>query len=455
MEFLLKGVAKLSDTFCILPWIHMEVKPTATLKICCVGAREVQIGGRPATVGEDAFSDIWDSEYMQDVRRAMLDGRPVPDCAYCQQQDASGMTTFRELNNQEWMLRYQTSLNGLIDYAKQRGTIVNSPPAYLQLSLGNECNLKCRMCNSDFSSKIEKDPVHNRWAPNSTATSREYSANWFKNDDVFVAELFSDPKIIRKLYVTGGEPMLSNRLQKILDLLVDHGTPENVDIVLNTNGTVSNRRTLERLVRFKSAMLGCSIDGYAQYYEYIRFPGRWSTVLNSLDRFKEYAGLIVGFNPTIQAYNALNIDELYRFCDERDLFCSPQIMYGPEHLTMLVMPPAARQSAAFRLQAFITSPATTTNQKQNRELAVPIADYLKHAPQPANFRHLAKEFAIFTNDLDRSRGQSFKNTHKELYDYFISSGVGWTEEVRFYRPETTARSRFTAFFSRQKSKQIT
>ena len=435
------GIKKqIPKSFCILPWIHMEVKPTGAVKMCCVSAREVEIGNdgkkRPAVVGVDAFGDIWNSEYMQKVRQAMLEGRPVRDCTHCQKQAASSMTTFGELNNREWMLRFSTSLDGLRDYAAQRGTIVNAPPPYLQMSLGNECNLKCRMCNSDYSSRIEEDPVHNRWAPNSRATSREHSTTWFKDDDLFVAELIPDPKIIRKLYITGGEPMLSDRLRRILDLLIEHGTQRDVEIGLNTNGTVANRRLLDRLVQFKSGFLGCSIDGFAQYYEYIRFPGKWSMVLNSLERFREYPTLSVEFNPTIQAYNALNIDELYRFCDERDMFCSPQIMYNPEHLTISVLPFAARQAAAARLRSFIASPATTAKQKRNRELAVPVADYLEHAAQPSNYAHLAREFAVFTNDLDRSRGQNFKDTHRELYDYFISSGAGWTEEVRYSQSAT-------------------
>ena len=386
-------------------------------------------------VGRDAFSDIWNSEHMRRVRRAMLEGKPVSDCAYCYRQEASEVESLRFRNNREWMQHYQLSKDGLFELAGELGTDVDRAPAYLQLSLGNECNLKCRMCCSDYSSQIAKDPVHRQWAPKSNTVPQDQSENWYKDDHLFLNQLIPEPKVIRKLYVTGGEPMMSKRFEKILNLIIEHGFPGQVDIHINSNGTVCNRRILERLVRFKAVMLGCSIDAYKDQYEYLRYPGKWETVLKTLDAFREYEGINVGVYPTIQAYNALNITALYAFCDVQDLLCTPHIMYGPEQLTVLVMPQAARDVAADRLERFIESPAATEKQKQSRELAVPVADYLRHAAKPNNIRDIVKRFAMFTNDLDRSRGQDFKNTHEELFSHFISSGLGWCEEVQFFGAE--------------------
>src|SRR5262249_14154026 len=98
------------DTFCILPWNHLEVKPTGALKVCCVGSREVQVQGHTAYVGRDAFNEIWNSEHMQNIRLALLQGKPVADCSYCyRQESASSAVSLRERNNHEWTLRYQTS----------------------------------------------------------------------------------------------------------------------------------------------------------------------------------------------------------------------------------------------------------------------------------------------------------------------------------------------------------
>ena len=178
------------DAFCILPWNHLEIKPTGAVKICCVAAREIQIHERSATVGRDPLADIWNSQYMKNVRAAMLEGQALPDCAHCYRQETLQPKSLRYWSNREWMLQYGVSKEGLVDLARELGVVVQRSPAYFQLSLGNECNLKCRMCCSDYSSQIQQDPVQNQWAPNWDPESHKVSSSWHKNDDFFVNELF-------------------------------------------------------------------------------------------------------------------------------------------------------------------------------------------------------------------------------------------------------------------------
>ena len=45
-------------------------------------------------------------------------------------------------------------------------------PDHLHLEIGNVCNLKCRMCYSRYSSKIEQDPIHGKWAPKEVEPAR-------------------------------------------------------------------------------------------------------------------------------------------------------------------------------------------------------------------------------------------------------------------------------------------
>jgi MoaA/NifB/PqqE/SkfB family radical SAM enzyme len=422
---------KIKKAFCILPWNHLEIKPNGTVKICCVASRQISIEKKPVSVGKNSFDEIWNSQYMQNVRSAMLDGRRLPECLHCTRHENSNLETpsLRHWQNREWGLRYNTNLDGLIEWARKKGTRLDQAPTYLQLSLGNECNLKCRMCCSDYSNQIEKDPVHSKWVGTSAYPPRDQATSWFESD-AFFAELIPDPSRLEKLYVTGGEPMMSVRLQQILDQIVEAGRSDNCDIVLNTNGTVANLRLLQRLTRFRNAQLGCSIDAYGQYFEYIRYPGKWSVIEKTLNKFRDFPKCHVSVNPTIQAYNAMNIAELFQFCDERGLICTPQIMYGPEYLAMLVMPVSAREVAADRLRAYMTSSAANDVQRTNRNYCKVIVDYLEQASVPSNIAQLTREFAIFTNDLDRSRGQDFKTTHAELYEHFIASEFGWCDEVR-------------------------
>jgi MoaA/NifB/PqqE/SkfB family radical SAM enzyme len=53
----------------------------------------------------------------------------------------------------------------MIEAARQSNWKLADRPIFLQLNMGNLCNLACRMCSSQYSSKIENDPVHNKWMP--------------------------------------------------------------------------------------------------------------------------------------------------------------------------------------------------------------------------------------------------------------------------------------------------
>jgi GT2 family glycosyltransferase len=44
-----------------------------------------------------------------------------------------------------------------------------------------------------------------------------------------------------------------------------------------------------------------------------------------------------------------------------------------------------------------------------------------------------RKFMLFTNDLDLSRGQSFRDSHRELFDHITESGFSWSEETLFAR----------------------
>jgi len=122
---------------------------------------------------------------------------------------------------------------------------------------------------------------------------------------------------------------------------------------------------------------------------------------------------------------------LSHFCDERDLRCDVRnIVFGPGHLTMFMLPSNARRVAAERLRNYSISPASTENQKANREDAAEVLHYLESSPVETGF---LREFMLFTNDLDRKRNQDFKKVHRELYELFLASGFKWTDETKFFR----------------------
>jgi glutamate-1-semialdehyde 2,1-aminomutase len=157
--------AKENKRFCILPWIHLTVLPEGSTKICCVTNSCIESDGVPLSLQSQPLEAIWNGSYLRAVRRNMLAGKPVTDCATCYHTEKNGGVSRRQISNTRWAAELGPLYDRLLEESEQQEHVLSEMPIYYQLMPGNLCNLKCRMCFPIFSSQIERDPVHSRWAP--------------------------------------------------------------------------------------------------------------------------------------------------------------------------------------------------------------------------------------------------------------------------------------------------
>lgn len=153
------------DTFCILAWNHLQIAPNGTAKMCCIASEDITQEKRVMSLYSDSYDDIWNSEYMRSARRGMSEGEKISPCRRCfHEEDAVGKSR-RTMQNALWLAEYGKTPREIIEETRKNDWRVEHRPSYLQLNMGNLCNLACRMCSSQYSSKIENDPVHSKWAP--------------------------------------------------------------------------------------------------------------------------------------------------------------------------------------------------------------------------------------------------------------------------------------------------
>jgi len=111
-----------------------------------------------------SIGEIWNSSHLRSIRRSMFRGEEVFECAHCYRAEADGLDSHRINSNSRWKSELGPLFYELVSQSRLRDFAVVGLPVYLQLIPGNWCNLKCRMCFPQFSSKIEGDTVHSRWA---------------------------------------------------------------------------------------------------------------------------------------------------------------------------------------------------------------------------------------------------------------------------------------------------
>jgi MoaA/NifB/PqqE/SkfB family radical SAM enzyme len=154
------------DTFCVLAFNHLQLAPNGTAKMCCIANGDVHDdGGQPMTLYRHRYDEIWNSRYMREARRGMAAGEEISACTRCYHEERTVGTSRRVQMNAKWLSSGLQTKQKILAEAEANNWYVEARPTFLQLNLGNLCNLACRMCGSFYSSRIASDPVHNKWMP--------------------------------------------------------------------------------------------------------------------------------------------------------------------------------------------------------------------------------------------------------------------------------------------------
>lgn len=247
---------------------------------------------------------------------------------------------------------------------------------------------------------------------------------WYDSREFIFGELLRDPHAIQELYFTGGEPLLNPMVEEILDYLIENHCAGSVRLQFNSNCTKITDEFVDKLSKFAHVKFSLSIDGEGKTYEYIRHPGRWDVVSKNIRKLLPLKMQMTAV-PILQIYNALNIVDLCRFCDDLGIAFAIMPLWGPSHLHVGVMPREARMLAAQRLRDYLQNGCRPEYLK-NVQTAI---DFIETQPDlctPAMLR----TFMLFTNDLDVGRRQNFRETHAELLQLIERTGFRWSQETR-------------------------
>ncbi len=405
--------------------------PQGLSKICCVAQELVHNVIPPSNIkvpihiSEQSLEQIRDSAYMRSVRRALAGGRRIPDCAHCWHQEDRGEQSTRQL----WNGRHAEAANRLRERIQQGQDV--SPPLpveYIQISLGNKCNLACRMCNAATSSRIAEDPVHSKWVPaqeipdaKQVRPEWDKAIPWFEQDQFLRGDLLESGASLKLLAVTGGEPLMSDAFARLLEEYVARGRAEHIAMRINSNLFHNEdriRRVMSSLLRFWYCAVGASVDGFGSVYEYIRYPARWELTSRNIRLVKslgvDHPHWVFGMDTVVQPYNCLSLVDLLRFADDVDIECNAHVIEHPWFMAMQVVPEPLRHVAAERLEAYAATPGQPGPWTTNRQHAARIARHFRLIADDEQTAQARQQFLEFTRALDASRQQDLRKAVPEL-----------------------------------------
>jgi len=284
-----------SNSFCVLPWIHLATRPNGDMRICCVAnasgadTGDYTVGlvkmenGKPANFAHDLPTDAFNNDYMKSVRKTMLAGEVPASCSKCFQEEQRGISSKRIWETGTWHLEEQIDINELIAETQEDGSVPHKLQ-YLDLRLGHTCNLKCIMCSPHDSSMWV--PEHKKVFPifqsplikkQMSWEGSEFNNSWHENPK-FWEEVYDQIPNIKQLYFAGGEPLLIKEHKTFLQEIIKRGYADKISIRYNTNGTLVNDEIIDIWKNFKKVKVGISLDGMEARGNYIRYPLDWKTI---------------------------------------------------------------------------------------------------------------------------------------------------------------------------------
>jgi MoaA/NifB/PqqE/SkfB family radical SAM enzyme len=389
------------DKFCVLPWISLEASPIGTVRPCCLAEEEITDDhGQKFHLDTAVFSSMQNSHYMRDMRQQFLDHKQPRTCRKCWNEERAGRTSKR-------MHTLDRLKHVITDH---EWTADAKPLLFLDLKLGNICNLKCRICGSWSSSQFAAEEIN--WL---TSAERKTSVHydmlrkgaWPRENSRFWTEI--DQVIDQILYIefTGGEPFMIQEHFDMLKGIVDRGIAHNVEIHYNTNGTQWPESAEEIWQHFKTVEIAFSIDDLSARFEYQRTNAIWSEVYANIERFRDlrrrHANIRLQVCSTVNVFNVFYLEGLAAWIDMQDFdFVYWNMLHEAYYFSVSTLPERAKDIAIRRLE-------TATVSDAHRAEFDRICDFMRNGVS-LDGNILRMKVA----DLDRKRNTDLRIDHLDL-----------------------------------------
>lgn len=423
----------ISPTICAIPFVSLMVNTDTTIRYCCmVKGNDNKIrkpDGKTFTIKDQFVKEAWNSKDMRDIRLAMINGERVEGCSTCYLQEESGRLSNRQQANNEWSWRLgEQNLTDLINQSLSTDGIVDNDLVYLDLRLGNLCNLKCRMCNPWNSSQIVKEHIELE------QTDKDYAKvfqttfgrfpienvkelEWFESDVLWDQVMSLIPNL-KKVYMTGGEPTLIEHNFKFMQACIDQGRSD-ILLFFNTNCTNINKKFLSLIEVFKSININASLDGTGIVNDYIRAPSKWEQISSNIEKLAQLPNVNLGVTPTVQVYNIFNLVDILKWVDDlnirynKNIFVDFLINVHPYHLSVTILPDDLKQQALEDLEDYKENYMLPTVHPMTLNSLNGIIGLLKK-DRPVDWNEQINNLKIHTLSLDRARSQDIKLVDQRL-----------------------------------------
>lgn len=399
----------MTDTFCVLPWIHLATHPIGVVTPCCIsdmkdGASDsTKSNGERMFLGHDKLPDIANSDKFKSVRKDMMEGKEPHICRNCYFYEKNKVGSKRSVYNHQ----FRHLIEQCFPNTNSDGSLKKLDYRYIELRLGTVCNLKCVTCNSYSSSKWNEDTPafygtkFQSLYPNVGLGTPDMQ--WYRNES-FYDELFNYCGNLEEIWINGGEPTLIKEHGYFLQKFIDNGTAENIRLHYSLNCTAFPKKFIDQWLQFKHVKIHLSVDDIGKRNSYIRYPSNWNLTLKNINLISEYKdNFELELLQTVSCLNIANVNEYKKFSVETGLRWVMNFVHYPDHLAVHHIPEELKSHIVNNLQGLTEEEETKIKVELLQDRNIESFDMFKQ----------------YINLLDRKRGVKIYDALPEWKNYFL------------------------------------
>lgn len=364
---------------------------------CCI-ASETYLkddDGNVMSVSNTTFQEALQSPTLKKLKEDFKNGIKSLECNGCWNLEDSGVESKRIRDNNR----------------VAHLTLPESEIHFLELNMGNICNLTCRICNVYSSSNWKKEhkSILNPDMSNETLNEITKSCSLpFSDDSIVWEEIEKNISSVKILDLYGGEPMLMKKQWTILEKCVSNDIAKDKYVHFNTNGTIFKDEYFEILKNFQLSDISFSIDGVGEKFNYLRYGGDWSIVKNNillwLEKTRDLKNFKFHICYTVSIMNVLDFNEVALFAIENNIRIHCNFLSQPKYYSIINIP----EDIKLDIKKYVDDSYEELPIK-NGDVKEQFNNIIQYLNSNESVDEDWNSFITINRSLDESRNQKFKD----------------------------------------------
>lgn len=331
------ALSKVSPSFCVAKWNQVTLHLATGNNHSCHHPAVHKI---PITEIQQNPAALHNTSFKKIQRKFMLEGVRPKECDYCWRAEDAHHKNENEgevysdrvtKSSESWARPY-------LDKISQLPWDADVNPTYLEVSFDTVCNFKCIYCSPAFSTTWKQEIA--KHGPYEMPGLSLHSLDYLKQTGSYPIAISEHnpyieafwkwwPEAVKDLQVfriTGGEPLLSKQVFRVLDYLIENPQPQ-LEFAINSNLDspqemidlfIEKMKIIQEKKAVKQFKLYTSCEAYGKQAEYIRFGLNYDRWIKNCHRIlRDIPDSYLTF---MASFNLLSIPSFTKFMDDVLMF---------------------------------------------------------------------------------------------------------------------------------------